>query len=141
ELNRAERRLTETRDNLGHVRMLIREVEPRLKQLERQSVRAERYKVLQAQLSDVLQVYYEHELRSAQDALTSARAAHDQHAQAFHAAQSELEAMGGRFEAIDGRVAELRSTLERAQSSERALTEESLQLQQSVALAEQRLEL
>lgn len=141
ELNRAERRLTETRDNLGHVRMLIREVEPRLKQLERQSVRAERYKVLQAQLSDVLQVYYEHELRSAQDALTRARATHDQHARAFQAARTELDAMGGRTVAVDGRVNELRSTLERAQSSERALTEESLRLQQAVALAEQRLEL
>ncbi len=141
ELNRAERRLTETRDNLGHVRLLIREVEPRLRQLERQSVRAERFKVLQAQLSDVLQVYYEHELRSAQEALTAARARHDQHAQAFHAAKSELDTMAGRAEAVDRRVMELRSTLEQSQSAERALTEESLRLQQAVALAEQRLEL
>ena len=35
QLTLSERRLVETRDNLGHVRMLIREVEPRLRQLER----------------------------------------------------------------------------------------------------------
>nr|HRC63153.1 AAA family ATPase [Dehalococcoidia bacterium] len=141
ELNRAERRLTETRDNLGHVRMLIREVEPRLKQLERQSARAERFKVLQAQLSDALQVYYEHELRAAQDALTAARARHDQQAQAFQSARIEVDSVLGRADAIDGRVHELRMALERAQSVDRTLTEEGLRLQQAVALAEQRLEL
>lgn len=141
ELNRAERRLTETRDNLGHVRMLIHEVEPRLKQLERQSARAERFKVLQAQLSDALQVYYEHELRAAQEALTAARARHDQQAQAFQSARIEVDAVLGRADAIDGRVHELRMALERAQSVDRTLTEEGLRLQQAVALAEQRLEL
>src|SRR5436190_7396666 len=45
ELVRSERRLVETRDNLGHVRMLIKEVEPRLRSLDRQAGRAERYKV------------------------------------------------------------------------------------------------
>jgi len=141
ELNRAERRLTETRDNLGHVRMLIREVEPRLRQLERQSVRAERFKALQAQLSDALQVYYEHELRSAREAQSAAQARHDQHAQEFHAAQSELQATAAQTQAVDRRVLELRATLERAQANERTLTEEGLRLQQAVALAEQRLEL
>ena len=71
ELVRSERRLTETRDNLGHVRMLVKEVEPRLRSLDRQAARAERYKTLHAELSEVLQVYYEHELRTAQEALTN----------------------------------------------------------------------
>ena len=50
ELTRADRRLTQTRDNLGHVRVLIRELAPRLRQLERQSKRASRFRELDAQL-------------------------------------------------------------------------------------------
>ncbi|MBM4416593.1 MAG: chromosome segregation protein SMC, partial [Chloroflexi bacterium] len=141
ELTRAERQLTETRDNLGHVRILIREVEPRLRQLERQSARAERYRTLAAELLGVLQVYYEHELRGADDALTAARARHDQHARAFSAVEQELASLAGRLETADRTAAERRARLEQLQADERARTEEQLRLQQQVALAEQRAEL
>jgi len=141
ELVRSERRLVETRDNLGHVRMLIKEVEPRLKSLDRQAVRAARYKVLHSELSEVLQVYYEHELRSAQDALTAARAEHDQKSQELTAARAQLEEVATRLEAVDVVATERRLVLDRAQADERTLAEEGLRLQQAVALAEQRLEL
>ena len=141
ELQRSERRLTETRDNLGHVRMLIREVEPRLRQLERQTTRAERYKLLHAEISEALQVYYEHELRAGTEALTAARARHDQYAQAFAAARLEVEGVVARLVVVEAAATERRTVLDRAQAGERTLAEEGLRLQQAVALAEQRLEL
>ena len=137
----SERRLSETRDNLGHVRMLIREVEPRLRQLERQSKRAERYRELSAQLQQALVAYYEQELRRANEALAAARARHDQETQEFNTARTELERLDTRLEQLTAIVAERRDVLESRQAKERELAEEALRLEQQVALAEQRGEL
>ena len=141
QLTLSERRLTETRDNLGHVRMLIREVEPRLRQLERQSRKAERYQGFASELSDALQVYLEHELRDATESHTSAQAAHDQRSRAFAEASAKMTQLERRLEGLATALEEHRTALERAQTGERELAEEGLRLEQAVALAEQRLQL
>ncbi len=141
QLQLSERRLTETRDNLGRVRLLIREVEPRLRQLERQSKKAARYHEIQRQLHDALQTYYEQELRTANETLVAARATHDQQTQAFAAAQTEI---AGHDEGVSGfevTVRERTEALAALQTKERGLAEEGLRLEQQIALAEQRLEL
>ena len=137
----SERRLVETRDNLGRVRILIRELAPRLRQLERQSARAKQYRTLEAELQQSLTVYYEEELRAAHDGLAAARAGHDQHAQDFAAARDELKRLDTRLEQFASTLSERRDALDSLQQRERALAEEQLRLEQSVALAEQRLEL
>lgn len=141
QLNLSERRLTETRDNLGHVRMLIREVEPRLRQLERQSRKAERYQEFASELSDALQVFLEHELREATEKHTAGRAAHDQRSRAFGEARTKMSELERRLEGLSTALDEHRAGLEKAQTGERALAEEGLRLEQAVALAEQRLQL
>ena len=141
DLTRAERRLTETRDNLGRVRMLIRELTPRLRQLERQSVRAARYRELDQELTAALQLHFGRELRTAQEALTATRGEHDQRAQAFHAAQAQVRSAEQRMQGVASAVTEQRTALEAAQVEERRLSEEALRVEQAVALAEQRLEL
>jgi chromosome segregation protein len=141
QLQLSERRLTETRDNLGHVRLLIREVEPRLRQLERQSKRAERHRELQRQLHEALRAYYEQELRSAQEALVAARARHDQETRAFTGTETSLKAHDERLATLELTVAERRTALDTLQTEERGLAEEGLRLEQQVALTEQRLEL
>ncbi|MSP22458.1 MAG: chromosome segregation protein SMC [Dehalococcoidia bacterium] len=137
----SERRLVETRDNLGRVRMLIREVEPRIRALQRQTSRAEKYRDLAARLREAQLVHYEHELRAANDALAVARAGHDQHSEEFEATSRVSAEMTARFEQLNALTAERRSALETAQLSERALADEERQLAQSLALARQRLEL
>ena len=141
ELTRAERRLGQTRDNLGHVRVLIRELAPRLRQLERQSQRAARYRELEAELSAALETYYEIELRRARDAHTAAQARHDQRAEAFAAAQRTSEALVPRIAAAEQAVTAARAELERTQRHERERTEQALGLSQQLALSEQRREL
>ena len=141
QLTLSERRLIETRDNLGHVRMLIREVEPRLRALARQSRRAARYQVLAADLSDALQVVLEVELRESLEVQTAARATHDQQSQAFAAARAELQKTEARLKVVEESLQARRSALETAQTRERELAEEGLRLEQAVALAAQRLEL
>ena len=141
ELNRAERRLTQTRDNLGHVRVMIRELSPRLRQLERQSERAARFRELDGQLSAALEAYYETELRLANEALAAARATHDQRAEAFAAAQRTAGAFAPGIAAAARAVADARAELDRTQRRERELAEQALALGQQLALAEQRREL
>jgi len=141
QLTLSERRLVETRDNLGHVRMLIREVEPRIRALQRQSKRAARYKELAAELSDALEVYFEHELRDSQEGRTRAQAEHDQKAQAFAEARDGLAKIEARLGELTSVVTEHRTALETLQRKERELAEEGLRLEQAVALAQQRLEL
>ena len=121
--------------------MLIREVEPRLRQLERQSRKAERYRELQSQLRDAMGVYYEEELRRAHDALAAARATHDQQAQDFAQARSALHQLDARLKELDGAAAERREALQGLQRQERELAEQALRLEQRIALAEQRREL
>lgn len=141
QLTLSERRLVETRDNLGHVRMLIREVEPRIRALQRQSKRAARYQELAAELSDALEVYFEHELRDSQESRTGAQADHDQKAQAFAEARDGLAKIESRLGELTTVVTERRTALEALQRKERELAEEGLRLEQAVALAQQRLEL
>ena len=141
QLTLSERRLVETRDNLGHVRMLIREVEPRLRQLERQSRKAERYQGFASELSEALQVYLEHELRDAREVQTASQATHDQKSRGFAEAQSKMTQLERRLEGLATALEERRAALETAQQSERRSAEEGLRLEQAVALAEQRLQL
>jgi chromosome segregation protein len=141
ELTRAERRLAQTRDNLGHVRVLIRELAPRLRQLERQSERAARHREIEGQLGAALEAYYDVELRRARDAHAAAQAGHDQRAEAFAAAQRAAEAFAPQIAAAERAVAEARAELERTQRRERELAEQALALGQQLALTEQRREL
>lgn len=141
QLTLSERRLVETRDNLGHVRMLIREVEPRIRALQRQSKRAARYQELAAELADAFEVYFESELRSAQEGRTAAQAEYDQKGAAFVEARDALAKLEGRLGELNAVLGERRTTLETAQRKERELAEEGLRLEQAIALAQQRLDL
>ncbi|MDA0271537.1 MAG: AAA family ATPase, partial [Chloroflexi bacterium] len=141
QLTLSERRMVETRDNLGHVRMLIREVEPRLRALQRQSKRAARYQELAGELGEVLQVTFEADLRQAREAQIAAQSAHDQHAQAFAVARDEMQRIEARLGELQSVVGERRARLEALQRRERELAEEGLRLEQAVALAQQRLQM
>ena len=141
QLQLSERRLTETRDNLGRVRLLIREVEPRLRQLERQSKKAERHREIQRRLHDALRTYYEQELRKGAEAVTAARARNDQQTQAFQQADAALKGHGKRADELDGIVKQRTEALATLQTEERRLAEAGLRLDQEIALSEQRLEL
>jgi len=141
QLTLSERRMVETRDNLGHVRMLIREVEPRIRALQRQSKRAARYKELAAELGDAFEVYFESELRSAQEGQTAAQAEYDQKGAAFVEARDALAKIESRLGELNAVLGERRTTLETLQRKERELAEEGLRLEQSIALAQQRMDL
>jgi len=137
----SERRLVETRDNLGHVRMLVREVEPRLKQLERQSKKAEKYRTLTSELSSALQFVIEYDLKIAKEKQVASQAKHDQNSQNFQVIQSCLENIDKQLIEIKNDFKERADILEQLQKTERETSEDGLRLEQAVALGEQRMQL
>ncbi|MBA01233.1 MAG: chromosome segregation protein SMC [Chloroflexi bacterium] len=137
----SERRLVETRDNLGHVRMLIREVEPRLKQLERQSKKAEKYRALTSEFSSAFQFVIEYDLKTAKEKQVASQAKHDQNSQNFQMVQSRLENIEKQLLEIENNFKERSDALEQLQKTDRETSEEGLRLEQAVALGEQRMHL
>lgn len=77
-IEEAEDRLKGTHENIQRVKLLMKEIAPRMGQLERQAKRAGEHARLSAELLDALRTYYEHQWLRAQEALTVSRAAHDQ---------------------------------------------------------------
>jgi chromosome segregation protein len=84
-LDEARNRLNATRENLERVQLLVREIEPRLRQLERQAGRAETYARLSAELTQTLRELYGRQWQEAQEAVTAARATLDQRQEQFDA--------------------------------------------------------
>ncbi len=104
-LDEARRRLEATRENLGRAQLIVNEIEPRLRQLERQAERAISHARLSSELAQSLQSLYGQQWQEAQDSLTGARAAADQRRGEFESAQRDLaaceEALAALVAAID----------------------------------------
>ncbi len=77
-IEEAQDRLKATHENVERVKLLMKEIEPRLTQLERQAKRAGEHSRLSTELHQALQVFYEQQWHRAQESLAVARANHDQ---------------------------------------------------------------
>ena len=87
--------------------MLIREVEPRLKQLERQSKKAEKYRALTSEFSSAFQFVIEYDLKTAKEKQVASQAKHDQNSQNFQMVQSRLENIEKQLLEIENNFKEL----------------------------------
>ena len=140
-LRLSERRLKETRDNLGHARMQVRELEPRLRSLKRQTTRAEKYQDLRIILDKAFQEYFTIGLsesattiKQASENATQLRMIHSSTRQRFDEAQKM-------YLGVRANLENTRTELASAEREERERREALLYLEQDMALAEQRLEL
>lgn len=104
-LDDAQKKLKETRENVDRVRMLVREIEPRINQLERQAGRAVKYRELTQELAASLHVYYEHQWREVNDQLLAAITTQDQRSGEFGQAQAEAQT-------LSDALAQLRAAIE-----------------------------
>ncbi|MCS6772952.1 MAG: chromosome segregation protein SMC [Anaerolineae bacterium] len=90
----ALRKLEEVRQNLGRARDILSEIEPRLKQLERQAERARQYRALNDELQRLTRLWLGAHYRAAKAALQTALEAQAQARAALaeaHTALAELE--------------------------------------------------
>jgi chromosome segregation protein len=90
-IEEAEDRLKATHENVERVRLLMKEIAPRLGRLERQAQVAGEHARLSHELGQTLRVYYEHQWHRSQEALTVSRAGHDQAQAEFTQARVALE--------------------------------------------------
>ncbi len=91
-LEDAQRKLKQTRENTDRVRMLVREIEPRINQLERQAGRAVKYQELARELAGTLHVWYAHQWQEINSLLLSAITTQDQRNEAFNQVKAEAKA-------------------------------------------------
>ena len=91
-LEDAQAKLKATRDNLDRVHMLVREIEPRITQLERQASRAVKYQELTRELGSTLHVWYAHQWQEVNAQLLAAEADFDQRTEEFARVREQVQA-------------------------------------------------
>ncbi|HXK34035.1 MAG TPA: AAA family ATPase, partial [Dehalococcoidia bacterium] len=121
-LEDARNKLKATRENTERVRMLVREIEPRINQLQRQAGRAVRYQELTKELATLLHAWYAHQWQETNDLLLAAMTTHDQ-------CVAEAERVRTQARSYDEGLQQLRVAIERrtAEIAEREGTLRSLE--------------
>ncbi|HEX5139912.1 MAG TPA: chromosome segregation protein SMC, partial [Dehalococcoidia bacterium] len=139
-LDEARDRLLATKENLERVNLLLDEIGPRLKQLERQASRAAEHSRLAGELAQTLRELYVRIWQDAQEALTASRAALDQKSQELVVSQSEAKATEEGLTALTSAVEERQRELNERRSRLRTLSDQVHQLEQRMAFDGERIE-
>lgn len=137
-LDEARHRLAATRDNLERVSLLVREIEPRLRQLERQAERAERHARLSAELAAALHSLFGQQWQEGQEALAAARAECDQRAEAVEAAKRSITACEEGLRALDAAIEERQRDIAAREEALRSLIDYQRDLQRRLTLEQER---
>ncbi len=91
-LEDAQSKLKATHENMERVRLLVREIEPRITQLERQAGRAVKYRELANELAASLHVWYAHQWQEVNDLLLAAITTEDQRGEELAQVKSDAKA-------------------------------------------------
>ncbi len=137
-IEEAQDRLKATHENVERVKLLMKEIAPRLGQLERQAKRAGDHARLSHQLSQALRVYYEHQWHRSQDALTVARAGHDQAQAEFTQARVALETCQRELDDITSQLEDHRKAETAAAAERDRLQARIRDLERALAVAAER---
>ncbi len=137
-LDESRTKLAATRDNLDRVALLVAEIEPRLRQLERQADRAATYARLSTDLAQALQALFGQQWREAQEALAAARAACDQRQEEFDSAQRDVASCEEGMAALANAIEERRRDITQRQEAYRSLEDYRRDLQQRITLDTER---
>ena len=133
-LDQARNRLAATRDNLDRVALLVKEIEPRLRQLERQADRAANYARLSSELAEALQVLFGQQWQEAQDALAAARATGDQRQEEAARTRREAEVCEEALNSLLSAIEERRHDIAQRDEAYRGLEDYRRDLQRRVTL-------
>jgi chromosome segregation protein len=137
-IEEAESRLRQTGENVERVKLLVKEIAPRMGSLERQARRAGEHARLSLQLQQALREYYEQRWEHAQEAVTVARAAHDQAQAEYLQAKVSLETLQRELDEITGQLEENRKAAASAIGERDRLTQIIRESEQGMAVARER---
>ena len=133
-LDDAQKKLKETRENVDRVRMLVREIEPRISQLERQAGRAVKYRDLAQELAATLHVYYSHQWQDVNDHLLAAITTHDQRSEQFQHVQGGAKALEDGLAQLRAAIDERKREIAERERQLRSLEDYARDLERRVAL-------
>jgi chromosome segregation protein len=137
-IEEAQGKLAATHENLERIKLLVKEIAPRLGQLERQAKRADDYARISRELAQALHAYYGHQWHDAHEKVAVARAAHDQAQADFTQAKVAMETTERELAEV-GRGLEGRRRAAAASAADRQrLTDRIRELEQSLAVSTQR---
>lgn len=138
-IEEAEGRLEATHENVERVRLLMKEIAPRMGRLERQARLAGEYERVRRELTQALRVYYEEQWRRAQEALTVARANHDQAQAEFAQGKVALATCQREASDISAQLEEHRRAVAAAVAQRDRLEQRVRELDRRLAVSRERL--
>ena len=137
-IEEVQERLKGTHENVERIKLLMKEIGPRLAQLERQAKRAGDHARLSHELSQALRVYYEHQWHRSQESLTVSRAGHDQAQAEFTQARVALETCQRELDDITSQLEDHRKASTAAAAERDRLESRIRDLERSLAVALER---
>jgi len=141
---RTKRRLTmdrlgKTEDNLTRVRDIIAEIEPRLKKLEKQAEKAIQHEKINAELREMLRVWYGYSWHQGISKLVDARAAVAHWQQVIEKTNARIESFSERTAELRSQQMELRNQLATWRRELAQLASERAELQRERAVVQERI--
>ncbi len=137
-LEDAHNKLKATRENIDRVRMLVREIEPRMNQLERQAGRAVKYQELARELAATLHVWYSHQWQEVNAALLAAMATQDQRSEEYERVNAALRACDEGLVQLRAAIGERRGEIARREEQLHSLEDYARDLERRAALDAER---
>ena len=137
-IEEAHSKLAATHENVERIKLLVREIAPRLSQLERQAKRASEHARLSRELTQALHVYYGHQWRHGQEALAVARAAHDQAQAEFTQAKVALNTCQRELADVSSEMDEQRRAAAAVTADRDCLEQRLRELERRLAVAQDR---
>ncbi|GAB4427833.1 MAG: chromosome segregation protein SMC [Anaerolineae bacterium] len=131
-------KLKNTQDNLLRLNDIVKEIEPRLKRLEKQAERAQEYELVKTHLDGLLRVWYGYRWRQAQlklrDAIAGATASESRVAEQ----RAALQGLSRQIDELVTRQTEARASLSLWYSENNRLNKQAEALQRELAVSEER---
>ncbi len=137
-LGEARRKRGQAHENLERARLLVEEIEPQLRRLERQAKRALQHAELSQELHDALGQFYRRERGRLHNELSTRRAVHDRKSAEQTAATLSLEQISKALADWEAALAAARTTLEQSNAAERERLSHVRELEHELAMTQQR---
>ena len=137
-IDEARAKLTGTHENVERIKLLVKEIAPRLGQLERQAKRAADYARISRELSQALRAHYEHGWHHSHEALAVGRAAHDQGQAEFTQAKVVMESCEREMAEVSKGLEDRRRAAASSSADRQRLADRIRELEQGLAVSTQR---
>jgi len=137
-IDEARSKLAATHENIERVKLLVKEIAPRLRHLEQQAKRAADYGRISRELSQALRAYYGHQWHHAHEMAAISRANQDQAKADFTQTKVAMEACERELAEVSKGLEDRRRSSAASAADRQRLADRIRELEQGLAVSEQR---